>query len=150
MSTFPGHNVLDVVILKAAEDNVPTALEFELTPTKRVNVDAVMDASIHGFRLDGTDVGIVDSYGCPGPESVEVLKGSRQHLVTMRVALGWRVKSLGSYWEAVASLCKSGHRRLGFLVIVDQRQAGGIGNILWDMMGIVFVSANVWGSTVPG
>ena len=110
MSTFPGHNVLDVIIFKAMEDNVPTAFEFELPPTKRVEVDTVVDAGVHGFMLNGTDIGVINPYGCPGPEPVEVLEGSRQHLVAMRVAFGWRMESLGSCWEAVSSLCKDGHR----------------------------------------
>jgi len=93
MSAFPGDNVPDILIFEATESDALAALEFKAAPTERMDVDAIVDACVHGFGMDGSYVCIIDSDGVSPPEAVEVVEFPRQYLMPMGIALGWRVES---------------------------------------------------------
>ena len=126
MSAFPGDDVPDIFIFEATECYALAAFEFKAAPAKRMDVDAIMDACVHWFGLDGSYVSVVDSDGVSPPETVKAVEFPRQYLVTMRVAFGWCVESYGVCGEAVASLRENGHGRLRLTVVVDQHRVGQV------------------------
>jgi hypothetical protein len=84
---LPGYHIFDVVIVEATENDDVTTEKWLVAPADWVNVNAVVYASEHALRVNGTDNGVVNLPSSTIPVGLEVLlwKGSWDYLVAVKV-----------------------------------------------------------------
>ena len=84
---LPGHNILDIFIVESPEiDNVATEKGL-LGPADGVNVDTVVNASVHSFRINGSNNDVIELSSSTIPAGLEVFfcKGPQDYFIAVRV-----------------------------------------------------------------
>jgi hypothetical protein len=84
---LPGYNIFDVVILESSENDDVTTEKRLVGPADGVNVDAIVDASVHAFRVDGSNNCVINASSSTIPAGLEVFlcKGSWDYFITVRI-----------------------------------------------------------------
>ena len=121
---LPGNNVLDVVAFESSEGDNIASEKHSVSPYGRVNIDAVVYAGIHTFRLNGQDERIVNSTNSAIPTRIVIFfnKGARKDLIAVWVGSGGGVPSELAHRESVASVLKNRLRagQGGFDIVMDR------------------------------
>jgi hypothetical protein len=84
---LPGYDIFDVIVGESTENDDVTTEEWSVVPADWVNVDAVVYASEHALRINGTDNSVVNLPSSTIPVGSEVLlrKGSWDYLIAVKV-----------------------------------------------------------------
>jgi len=105
---LPGYDVFDVVTDEASKNDNITTTKGTILPANGVDVDAIVDASEHPFRVDSVNDHIVYNSASAIPVSLEVLfgEGSWEYFIAVGVVDRCGMPSKFMHRKAVTSLYK--------------------------------------------